>query len=46
MRRRKRPGGEDSGCGACGVGWAETTLGLSEPAEPEAAEDTHTEIKY
>lgn len=36
------PGGEDSVCGACGVGWAETMRGLSDPAEPEAAGHTQT----
>lgn len=44
-RRRKRPGGEDSVCGACGVGWAETMQGPSDPAEPEAAGHTRTDTQ-
>lgn len=40
---RKRPGEEDSVCGACGAGWAEMMLGQFDPAAGQTSRQKHTE---
>lgn len=48
LRRMKRLGGEDSGCGAFSAGLAETPVEAAGPGQPETTADrckqTHIEL--